>query len=66
MENPNRWTDRDRVAVLSIMEKLTPEQRSQFPKVVQRGDRGFKMTERWLLDEFFGMQPGQESMSSPD
>ena len=54
-----QWTDEERETVLRVLSELTSEQRAQFPEDVQRGERGFKMKERWLLDSFFGTQPGQ-------
>ncbi len=59
----HKWADEERETVLRVLSELTPEQRAHFPEDVRRGDRGFKMTERWLLDEFLGLQPGQNSMN---
>ena len=56
------WTDKDREVVIRTISELTPEQRAQFPEDVRRGDRPFNMQERWLLDEFNDMQPGQIAM----
>ncbi len=48
--------------IISTIAELTPEQQAQFPEEVRRGDRSFTIEEKWLLDEFYGIQPGQLAM----
>ena len=64
MQDSRKWTDKDRNIILDTLAELSPEQRARFPKDVQRGERGFKITERWLLDKLFNMQPGFDELQS--
>ena len=59
---PQKWTEEDRQTVLRTMARLTPEQQAQFPEEVRHGNRSFTIEEKWLLDEFYGMQPGRLAM----
>ena len=59
---PRKWSEEDRQTVLRTMARLTPEQQAQFPEDVRRGERSFTIEEKWLLDEFYGTQPGQLAM----
>lgn len=59
MSQSQNWSENDRRKVLDVLTEFTPEQQAQFPDDIRRGDRTFSMTERWLIDEFLEMQPGQ-------
>lgn len=54
---PQKLTEEQRQMIISTIAELTPEQQSQFPEDVKRGNRSFTIEEKWLLEELSGFAP---------